>query len=119
VAQPMMVSIAGAELRRGCSTKPTVCTMPTSLLYGRPRARSASPGPRASVTRDATGCSAAPWTSPPPRPPGLDMCVSHTYHLGMTTHLETKFEIKSWDEKPYRELPDGRKFTEARVALAA
>jgi hypothetical protein len=37
----------------------------------------------------------------------------------MTTHLETKFEIKSWDEKPYRELPDGRKFTEARVALAA
>jgi Protein of unknown function (DUF3224) len=37
----------------------------------------------------------------------------------MTTHLETKFEIKSWDEKPYRELPDGRKFTEARVALTA
>lgn len=37
----------------------------------------------------------------------------------MSTHLETKFEIKSWDEKPYRELPDGRKFTEARVALVA
>jgi Protein of unknown function (DUF3224) len=37
----------------------------------------------------------------------------------MTSHLETKFEIKSWDEKPYRELPDGRKFTEARVALTA
>jgi hypothetical protein len=36
----------------------------------------------------------------------------------MRTHLETKFEIKSWDEKPYRELPDGRKFAEARVALA-
>jgi len=47
------------------------------------------------------------------------MCVTHTYSFGMTTHLETKFEIKSWDEKPYRELPDGRKFTEARVALAA
>jgi hypothetical protein len=37
----------------------------------------------------------------------------------MSTHLETKFEIKSWDEKPYRELPDGRKFTRAIVALAA
>jgi hypothetical protein len=37
----------------------------------------------------------------------------------MSMHLETKFEIKSWDEKPYRELPDGGKFTEARVALAA
>jgi uncharacterized protein DUF3224 len=37
----------------------------------------------------------------------------------MSTHLETKFEIKSWDEKPYRELPDGRKFTEAHVALTA
>jgi hypothetical protein len=37
----------------------------------------------------------------------------------MSTQLETKFEIKSWDEKPYRELPDGRKFTEARVALVA
>ncbi|MBX6357391.1 MAG: DUF3224 domain-containing protein [Micromonosporaceae bacterium] len=37
----------------------------------------------------------------------------------MSERLETKFEIKSWDEKPYRELPDGRKFAEARVALAA
>jgi hypothetical protein len=33
----------------------------------------------------------------------------------MTTHLETKLEIKSWDEKPYRELPDGQKFTRADV----
>jgi hypothetical protein len=32
--------------------------------------------------------------------------------------LETKLEIKSWDEKPYRELPDGRKFTHAEVTLA-
>jgi hypothetical protein len=30
----------------------------------------------------------------------------------------TKFEIKSWDEKPYRELPDGRRFTRADVVLA-
>ena len=36
----------------------------------------------------------------------------------MTTHLETKFEIKSWDEKPYRELPDGAKFARADAVLA-
>jgi hypothetical protein len=30
---------------------------------------------------------------------------------------KTKFEIKSWDEKPYRELDDGRKFTRAEVVL--
>lgn len=35
----------------------------------------------------------------------------------MTT-LETKLEIKSWDEKPYRELPDGTKWTRADVVLA-
>ena len=33
----------------------------------------------------------------------------------MSTHLETKLEIKSWDEKPYRELDDGQKFTRADV----
>ncbi|HKT00554.1 MAG TPA: DUF3224 domain-containing protein [Rugosimonospora sp.] len=35
----------------------------------------------------------------------------------MTT-LETRLEIKSWDEKPYRELPDGTKFARAEVVLA-
>ena len=35
----------------------------------------------------------------------------------MATHLETKLEIKSWDEQPYRELPDGRKFARADVVL--
>ena len=35
----------------------------------------------------------------------------------MTT-LETRLEIKSWDEKPYRELPDGTKFNRAEVVLA-
>jgi hypothetical protein len=35
----------------------------------------------------------------------------------MGMRLETKLEIKSWDEKPYRELPDGRKFTRAAVEL--
>ena len=35
----------------------------------------------------------------------------------MTT-LETKLEIKSWDEKPYRELPDGTKWTRAEETLA-
>lgn len=30
----------------------------------------------------------------------------------------TKLEIKSWDEKPYRELDDGSKFTRAEVTLA-
>ena len=36
----------------------------------------------------------------------------------MAKKLETKLEIKSWDEKPYRELGDGRKFTRAEVVLA-
>jgi len=35
----------------------------------------------------------------------------------MTGKLETRLEIKSWDEKPYRELPDGRKFSRAEVQL--
>lgn len=35
----------------------------------------------------------------------------------MTT-LVTKLEIKSWNEKPYRELDDGSKFTRADVTLA-
>src|SRR4051812_30132750 len=45
------------------------------------------------------------------------MCVSHTYDIAMTTTLKTKLEIKSWDEKPYREFDDGRKFTRAEVEL--
>ena len=36
----------------------------------------------------------------------------------MTTHLETRLKIESWDEKPYRELDGGRKFTRASVALS-
>jgi hypothetical protein len=32
--------------------------------------------------------------------------------------LKTKLKIESWDEKPYRELPDGTKFTRAAVALS-
>jgi hypothetical protein len=36
----------------------------------------------------------------------------------MANELETRFEIKSWDEKPYRELEDGRKFARAEVVLA-
>jgi hypothetical protein len=35
----------------------------------------------------------------------------------MTT-LETRLEIKSWDEQPYRELPDGSKYARAEVVLA-
>ena len=35
----------------------------------------------------------------------------------MTKEIETKFKILSWDEKPYRELPDGGKFTRAEVTL--
>jgi Protein of unknown function (DUF3224) len=35
----------------------------------------------------------------------------------MTETLQTKLKIASWDEKPYRELPDGSKFTRANVAL--
>ena len=34
------------------------------------------------------------------------------------TKLVTKLEIKSWDEKPYRVLDDGSKFTRAEVTLA-
>ena len=33
------------------------------------------------------------------------------------TKLTTKLEIKSWDEQPYREFDDGRKFTKADVNL--
>ena len=51
------------------------------------------------------------------------MCVPHTYYLGMTTTsertLRTTLEIKSWDEKPYREFDDGRKFTRAEVQLGS
>ena len=47
------------------------------------------------------------------------MCMSHTYTRAMTKTLHTKLEIKSWDEKPYREFDDGRKFTRAEVALGA
>jgi hypothetical protein len=36
----------------------------------------------------------------------------------MTTKLDTKLEIKSWDEQPYREAADGSKFTRAEVVLA-
>src|SRR5690242_10919705 len=35
----------------------------------------------------------------------------------MGTHLETRLHIDSWDEKPFRELPDGSKFTRAEVRL--
>jgi Protein of unknown function (DUF3224) len=35
----------------------------------------------------------------------------------MTT-LETRLDIKSWDEKPYRELPDGTRYARAEVTLA-
>ncbi|HEY8454413.1 MAG TPA: DUF3224 domain-containing protein [Actinopolymorphaceae bacterium] len=34
-------------------------------------------------------------------------------------HLHTKFEIKAWDEKPYRELEGGAKFSRADVTLRA
>jgi hypothetical protein len=36
----------------------------------------------------------------------------------MSEILETKLKIESWDEKPYRELPDGTRFTRADVALS-
>ena len=45
------------------------------------------------------------------------MCVRHTYTDGMATTIDTKLEIKSWDENPYREFEDGRKFTRAAVEL--
>jgi hypothetical protein len=35
----------------------------------------------------------------------------------MTKKLDIRFEIKSWDEKPYREFDDGRKFTTANITL--
>jgi hypothetical protein len=35
----------------------------------------------------------------------------------MTTTLEIKLKIESWDEQPYREFEDGRKFTRAHVGL--
>jgi hypothetical protein len=37
----------------------------------------------------------------------------------MTKTVETKLEIKSWDENPYREFEDGRKFTRADVQLGS
>jgi hypothetical protein len=37
----------------------------------------------------------------------------------MTTTTELKLKIVSWDESPYRELPDGSKFAKAEVVLAA
>jgi hypothetical protein len=36
----------------------------------------------------------------------------------MAETLSTRFKIDSWDEKPYREIGDGRKFTRAEVALS-
>lgn len=36
----------------------------------------------------------------------------------MSRTLELKLKIESWDEKPYRELPDGTRFTRADVALS-
>lgn len=47
------------------------------------------------------------------------MCVSHTYDAGMTTRVETKFRIDSWDEQPYRKLDDTRKFARAEVRLSS
>jgi hypothetical protein len=35
----------------------------------------------------------------------------------MGTHLVTRLKIESWDEKPYRELEDGSRFTRASVQL--
>jgi hypothetical protein len=35
----------------------------------------------------------------------------------MTTTLQTKLKIESWDEQPLRELEDGRRFTRAEVGL--
>ncbi|MFB9237408.1 DUF3224 domain-containing protein [Plantactinospora siamensis] len=32
--------------------------------------------------------------------------------------LDTKLKIESWDEQPYRELPDGSRFTRAEVTLS-
>jgi len=35
----------------------------------------------------------------------------------MAKIIETKLKIESWDEKPYRELDDGTKFSKAEVTL--
>jgi Protein of unknown function (DUF3224) len=35
----------------------------------------------------------------------------------MAEIIETKLKIESWDEKPYRELDDGTKFSRAEVTL--
>src|ERR1700754_293262 len=35
----------------------------------------------------------------------------------MTEIIEIKLEIKSWNEQPYREFDDGRKFARAEVTL--
>ena len=43
--------------------------------------------------------------------------MTHTYVGPMAETVETKLKIVSWDERPYRELDDGRKFTRAEVAL--
>jgi hypothetical protein len=37
----------------------------------------------------------------------------------MVSTRETKLKIDSWDEKPYRELPDGGKCARAEVVLSA
>lgn len=47
------------------------------------------------------------------------MCVTHTYSLTMANTLQTTLEITSWDEQPYREFDDGRKFTRAEVQLGS
>jgi hypothetical protein len=36
----------------------------------------------------------------------------------MANTFETKLTIESWDEKPYRELDDGTKFSRAEVTLS-
>jgi hypothetical protein len=36
----------------------------------------------------------------------------------MSSHIDSKFEIKSWDEQPCRELADGQKLTRSSVTLA-
>ena len=36
----------------------------------------------------------------------------------MQNIIETKLKIESWDEKPYRELDDGSKFSRADVTLS-
>lgn len=44
--------------------------------------------------------------------------MMHAYDPIMTKTEDYRFEIKSWDEKPYLELEDGRKLTRASVVLA-